>query len=90
MAAESKLQQQQRDPLDDAFEAHHAQQQRLANLGPLTKLLLAMGAGEEWVTMPWRVWKPPSEVWAALPTFVIAEWGYRAAAWIAFYHAGPE
>jgi hypothetical protein len=53
----------------------------------LASALELVGAGEEWKQMPWRVWKPPSELWERMPTFVLAEWGYRAAAFVALYHA---
>eukprot|EP00756_Hemistasia_phaeocysticola_P065910 Hpha_TRINITY_DN8877_c0_g1::TRINITY_DN8877_c0_g1_i1::g.141412::m.141412 len=46
-----------------------------------------LGAGEEWKGMPWKVWTPPGEVWKSMPTFVMAEWGYRASMLVALYHA---
>jgi len=54
----------------------------------LSKLLLDIsGAGEEWKGMPWRVWIPPQEIWRVMPTFVLAEWGYRTTTYVALYHA---
>ena len=49
--------------------------------------LLLMGAGEEWKTMPWKVWLSPSYQWEALPTFLLCEYGYRATCWLALLHA---
>ena len=42
---------------------------------------------KEWKDVPWKVWKPPSQVWREMPSFVVAEWGYRATNLIALYHA---
>jgi hypothetical protein len=53
----------------------------------LAKALELVGAGEEWKQMPWQVWKPPSEIWERMPTFVLTEWGYRAGSLVAWYHA---
>ena len=53
----------------------------------LSKLLELVGAGEEWKGMPWRVWTPPGEIWERMPTFVLAEWGYRASMLVALVHA---
>jgi hypothetical protein len=49
--------------------------------------MAAAGVGAEWKGMPWKVWRPPAEVWETMPTFVLAEWGYRASALIGLYHA---
>jgi len=42
---------------------------------------------DEWKEMPWKVWKAPSILWREMPTFVLAEWGYRTTTLIALYHA---
>jgi len=42
---------------------------------------------DEWKDMPWKVWNPPQEVWKTMPTFVLAEWGYRTTTLIALVHA---
>eukprot|EP01065_Artemidia_motanka_P027486 TRINITY_DN32684_c0_g1_i1.p1 TRINITY_DN32684_c0_g1~~TRINITY_DN32684_c0_g1_i1.p1 ORF type:complete len:481 (+),score=115.03 TRINITY_DN32684_c0_g1_i1:72-1514(+) len=52
----------------------------------LSKLLELVGAGSEWEGMPWRTWTPPSELWERLPTFVLCEWNYRIACYMALVH----
>lgn len=41
----------------------------------------------EWSEMPWRIWNPPSQIWEQMPTFLLAEWGFRLSTLVALYHA---
>lgn len=57
-------------------------------LGPsVLNAMAAAGVGSEWKGMPWQVWRSPVEVWKTMPTFVLAEWGYRTSAIIGLLHA---